>query len=205
MQVQRNHNFNKKYLAPVGCKIIIHNRTNKCPFWSDHGSRVFYVGPVMKQFRNFVCFKSETKAVRVSNTVNLFPTTFADPTMTATDRLSLIMTDLLEVLKAPKIPSPIFNSQRELTTAITTLQSILGRDNTTPTMPPPLPVSTPTTIPITTNTTTRSSHSKPVNLYPISTIICRCSTDTLSFLKGVITPSDATNNLNHVKYLQGDR
>ena len=137
---------------------------------------------------------SEMKAVRVSNTVDFFPTTCADPTMTATDRLLLIMTDLLEVLKAPPIPSPIFNSQRELATAITTIQSILGRDNTTPTVSPPLPVSTPTTIPVTTNTTTRLSRSKPVNLYPIGTIIRKWCTDTLSF-----------HNLYHVKYLQGDR
>ena len=63
MQVHGNHNFDKQPLAPVGYKIIIHNRTNECPSWSDHGSRGFYVGPAMKHFRNFVCFMSETKAV----------------------------------------------------------------------------------------------------------------------------------------------
>ena len=126
MQVHGNHNFNKHPLAPIGCKIIIHNRTNKRSSLSDHGSRGFYVGPGIKHYRTFVCFMSETKAVRISNTVDFFPTTCADPTMTATDRLLLIMTDLLEVLKAPPTPSPIFNSQRESATAITTLQSILG-------------------------------------------------------------------------------
>ena len=129
-------------------------RTNERPSWSDHGSREFYVGLAIKHYRNFVCFMSETKAVRTSNTVDFFPTTCADPTMTATDHLLLIMTDLLAVLKAPLTPSPIFNSQQELATAITTLQSILGRDHTTSTVPPPLPASPPTTIPVTTNTTT---------------------------------------------------
>ena len=37
MQVHGNHNFNKHSLAPVGCRIIIHNRTNERPSWSDHG------------------------------------------------------------------------------------------------------------------------------------------------------------------------
>ena len=50
MQVHGNHNFNKQPLAPVGCKIIIHNRTNDRPSWSDHGSRGFYVRPAMKHF-----------------------------------------------------------------------------------------------------------------------------------------------------------
>ena len=52
----------------------------------------------------------------------------ADPTMNATKKLSLIMTDLLAVLKSPPTLAPVFNSQQELATAITTLQSILGSD-----------------------------------------------------------------------------
>lgn len=44
--------------------------------------------------------------------------------MTATERLSLIMTDLLAVLKSQPTPSPIYNSKQELATAITTLQLI---------------------------------------------------------------------------------
>ena len=97
---------------------------------------------------------SESKALRISNMMDFFSTTYADPTMSAAEQLSLIMTDLLEVLKAPPTPSPIFNSQRDLATAITTLQSILGRDHTTPTVPPPLPSDPTPTIPVITNTNT---------------------------------------------------
>ena len=126
MQVHGNHDFNKHPLAPIGCKIIIHNRTNERSSWSDHGSRGFYVGLAIKHYRNYVCFMSGTKALRIFNTVDFFPTMCADPTMTATERLLLIMTDLLEVLKAPPTLSPIFNSQKKLATVLTTLQSILG-------------------------------------------------------------------------------
>ena len=151
MQVHGNHSFNKNTLAPVGCKIIIHNRTNEPPSWSNHGSRSFYVDPAIKHYRNCVCFMSESKALQISNTVDFFSTTCADSTMTAAEQLSLIMTDLLAVLKASPTLSPIFNSQRELATVITTLQSILGRDNNTPAVPPPQPICIPT-IPIITNT-----------------------------------------------------
>ena len=44
---------------------------------------------------------SETKALRTSNTVDFFPTSCADPTMTATETLSMIMADLLAVLQTP--------------------------------------------------------------------------------------------------------
>ena len=205
MQVHGNYNFNKHSLAPVGCKIIIHNQKNKRPPWSDHGSRGFYVGPTIKHYRDSVCFMSETKALRISNTVDFFHTTCTDPTMSATEHLSLIMIDLLEVFKAPLTPSPIFNSQWELATAITTLQSILGRDHTTPTVPPPLPNTPPPTIPVTTNTKTRSAQFRSINLYPIGTIIQKYYAYALSFHEGEITSFDVTNNLYHVKYLQGDR
>ena len=109
---------------------------------------------------------SESKALCISNTVDFFPTTCADPTMTAAEQLSMIMTDLLDVLKAHPILSPIFNSQQDLATAITTVQSILGRDYTTPTVPPPQPSGTTLTAPVITNTNARSTRSKPINLYP---------------------------------------
>ena len=111
MQVHRNHNFDKNSLAPVGCKIIIRSQTNEIPSWSNHGSRGFYVGPAINIYKNYVSFISKSKAPRISNT-NFFPITCADPTMTATERLSLIMTDLLAALKAPPSPSPVFNSQQ---------------------------------------------------------------------------------------------
>ena len=74
---------------------------------------------------------SESKALRTSNTIYFPPTMCADTTMTSTERLSLIMIDLLAVLKVPPKSSLIFNSQQELDTTITTFQSILDRDNPT--------------------------------------------------------------------------
>ena len=64
---------------------------------------------------------SETKALRMSNTVDFFPTSCAGPTMTATETLSMIMADLLAVLQTPPKTSPVFNHQRELATAVATL------------------------------------------------------------------------------------
>ena len=65
MQVHGNYDFNKYPLASVGCKIIIHNQTNERFWWFDHGSRGFYVGPAIKHNRHYVCFMSESKALRI--------------------------------------------------------------------------------------------------------------------------------------------
>ena len=68
---------------------------------------------------------SKTKALRTSNTVDFFPTTCVDPTMITIETLSMIMADLLAVLETPPKTSTVFNSQRELATAVATLQTLL--------------------------------------------------------------------------------
>ena len=130
MQLCGIFDFNKTPIAPTGCKIIIHDRTNERPAWADHRSNGFYVGPVFHHYRNYICYISETNSLQISNIVDFFPTTCADPTMTATETLSIIMVDLLAVLPIPPKTSQVFNCQRELATAIATLQTLLVRDGT---------------------------------------------------------------------------
>ena len=50
--------------------------------------------------------------------------------MIATDTLSMIIVDLLTVLQSPHTTLLVFNSQRELSEAIKTVQTILIRDDT---------------------------------------------------------------------------
>ena len=66
-----------------------------------------------------------TKKIRQSNTVDFFPTTTEDPTITPTETLSLIIEDLLTVLKYPPPMSPFLPQSLGLTTAVEALQSIL--------------------------------------------------------------------------------
>ena len=63
MQLYGIFDFNKTPIAPAGCKIIIHDRTNERPAWANHGSRGFYVGPAFYHYRNYVCYMSETKSL----------------------------------------------------------------------------------------------------------------------------------------------
>ena len=66
-----------------------------------------------------------TKKIRQSNTVDFFPTTADDPTTSPTETLSLIIEDLLTVLKDPPLMSPFLPQTLGLTNAIESLQSIL--------------------------------------------------------------------------------
>ena len=66
-----------------------------------------------------------TKKIRQSNTVDFFPTTTDDPTTSPTETLSLIIEDLLTVLKDPPLMLPFLPQTLGLTNAIEALQSIL--------------------------------------------------------------------------------
>ena len=57
--------------------------------------------------------------------MDFFPTTIDDPTITPTETLSLIIEDLLTVLKDPPPMSPFLPQSLGLTNAVESLQSIL--------------------------------------------------------------------------------
>ena len=124
-QVHGMFDFNRTPLAPAGCKVIIHDRTDERPSWADHGTRGFYVGPAIKHFCNYNVLMDTTKKIRQSNTVDFFPSTCDDPIITPTKTLSLIINNLLTVLKDPPSMSPFLPHSLGLTTAVEALQSIL--------------------------------------------------------------------------------
>ena len=75
----------------------------------------------MKHFLNYSILMDTTKKIRQSNTVNLFPTTSDDPTITPTETLSLIIEDLLTVLKDLQPMSPFIPQLLGLTNAVKAL------------------------------------------------------------------------------------
>ena len=66
-----------------------------------------------------------TKTIRQSNTVDFFLTTTDDPTITPTETFSLIIEDLLTLLKDPPPMSPFLQQSLGLTNVVESLQSIL--------------------------------------------------------------------------------
>ena len=109
-QVHGIFDFNRTPLAPAGCKVIIRDHTDEHPSWANHGTRSYYLGPAIKQFWSYNVLMDFTKKIRQSNTVDFFPTTSDNPTINPTETLSLIIEDLLTVLKDPP-PMSLFLPQ----------------------------------------------------------------------------------------------
>ncbi|OEU19979.1 hypothetical protein FRACYDRAFT_182300, partial [Fragilariopsis cylindrus CCMP1102] len=142
--VHGEFDFNRTPMAPVGCKVIVHDRRGERGSWDNHGSHGFYIERAPHHYRNYTCYMRDTKQNRISNTVEFFPSHCTLPKVTPIDRLTLVLQDLHEVLSQPPSDFPFMNQGTDLHTAITAIQKILclqadDTATTAPTIPVPLP------------------------------------------------------------------
>lgn len=54
-------NFDATPVAPPGCKVIIHEKSNQCSSWDLHGLIGLYVGPALEYYRCFYIYCLDTK------------------------------------------------------------------------------------------------------------------------------------------------
>ena len=130
-QVYGNYDFMATPIAPAGCKIVVHEQKDHRGSWDDRGIQGFYVGPAFEHYRNFTCWIPETNGIRHSNKVEFYPECCKDPTPSPTDTLSLILSDLKEVLEEKHLPTILPASQTTLRQAISLLQDINRANDST--------------------------------------------------------------------------
>ena len=68
------YNFKKTPLAPVGTKVIVHEKPQSCPEWSLHGVYGWYLGPAMQHDRCYIVWTKDTQSERIADTLTWFPT-----------------------------------------------------------------------------------------------------------------------------------
>lgn len=60
-------------IAPIGMKVLIHERAMDRKSWAVHGKDGFYVGPKMQHYRCYDILVTDTGATRTSDTIAWFP------------------------------------------------------------------------------------------------------------------------------------
>lgn len=74
-QLHGRWNYNQNPMAPVGMKVqIFRSRAHRETTWSTHSLAGWYVGPAMPYKACYEIYVSSTRKVRVSDTVNFYPT-----------------------------------------------------------------------------------------------------------------------------------
>ena len=96
-------------LGPIGCKIIIHTKSNNHKSWDRRGREVFSVGPALHHYRCIQEIDGKTKALLITYTSDYLHEYLTQPILTAED----IMTHAIHFLSAAlkDVPNIICDSQ----------------------------------------------------------------------------------------------
>ena len=72
-------NYNRTPLAPLGTKVIIHEKPKQRASWDPHGKEGWLTGPAMNHYRYFEVAVDNTEGERVSDTIEFLPTKYDMP------------------------------------------------------------------------------------------------------------------------------
>lgn len=95
----KKYNFDTKPMAPIGTKVIIHNKSAERNTWGAHGQAGWYVGPALAHYRCFKVVPNATGITRVTDTLEFFPETLKMPGSSPTEALTAVLKDLLVAIE----------------------------------------------------------------------------------------------------------
>ena len=92
-------NFKAHPIAPLGTKVLIHDKPSARASWAPHGTPGFYLGPALQHYRCFITWATATSSTRVTDTVAWLPERFHMPTASPTDLVLASLADLRHSLQ----------------------------------------------------------------------------------------------------------
>ena len=139
--------FSSTPLAPPGTRIVAHNKADKRKSWDFQGEQGWYIGPALQHYRCVSAYFPRTRATRVCDTVDFFPTSIPIPAVTTTDFLRQAAEDIISILtKPPSSTTPSLQAGDPVRNALLDIGTALNRiaplpidqsSSSLPTKPPP--------------------------------------------------------------------
>ena len=108
------YDFNATPIAPPGTKAIEYDTLTNRPTWAVHGTMGWYIAPSIKYYRYSIIYCPKTRALRISDTVTLFPAHCNKPKYNSEEewiRATHNFTTHLENNKN-NIPLPIYSNKQ---------------------------------------------------------------------------------------------
>ena len=109
-------NYNRTPLAPLGTKVIIHERPEQRASWGGHGKAGWFTGPAMNHYRHYEVHVTDTGGTRVSDTIEFFPTKCSMPKTSSDDRIVAALEEISEAVanQSPRAPFLSGNKTNEI-------------------------------------------------------------------------------------------
>ena len=79
--------YNRMPLAPLGCKVQVHEKANQRGTWAFHSVDGWYLGTSNEHYRTHICHVKETRSDRFCDTVKFQHKSITNPTMSHADKL----------------------------------------------------------------------------------------------------------------------
>ena len=135
---RKPYDFLSHPLAPCGTLIVLHNSIRET--WDNFGHIGFYLGPAASHYRSYRCLVQETNAIRISDSIILFPAPLVEPGASRFDQL-LALTEKLATVADTTAAN---DSRAQLQDALQLLRAFLASDQERNPSIPPTPASGPT-------------------------------------------------------------
>ena len=110
--------YNKMPLAPMGCNVQVHEKTDARGTWAFHSVDGWYIGTSPEHYRTHKCHIKATNSDRFSDTVEFQHKRITNPTVMPEDKIMTAISSCIETLKG----LPAFQSNHELQQLHTVLQ-----------------------------------------------------------------------------------
>ena len=91
------YDFRAHPIAPLGTKVLIHDKPANRNSWAAHG---FYIGPALQHYRCFQVWATQSQSIRITDTLAWFPIDFTMPELSPLDHATAAIIDLSTALRS---------------------------------------------------------------------------------------------------------
>ena len=92
--------YNKMPLAPMGCAVQMHEKTDKRGTWAYHIVDGWYLATLPEYYRTHMCRIKGTHSKRLSNTVHVSHKNITKPTVTHADKIMAANAECAKAIKS---------------------------------------------------------------------------------------------------------
>ena len=127
-------NYDATPLAPLGCKILIHETPEQRTSWGPHAVDGYYIGPALEHYRCYRAYIPTTRSERIAETVEFQPHICETPMITDKENAIIAAHNLTKILQKPNVLPKMETTTME---ALQKLAAIFSHQLITDTPPTP--------------------------------------------------------------------
>jgi hypothetical protein len=115
--LEGQHDFNRHPWAPPGCRAVIHEHAENRTSWGPRGTDAWYIGSAPEHYRSYEFYVPDTRAYRISNSAQFFPSFANIPQETDIEAATRTAAELIIELRRsanPKDPTKLSRHQQAI-------------------------------------------------------------------------------------------